>query len=519
MRITRAASVVATFTFIGVWTTPLSAGAQSTAKSAPGGLTPPALTAIRESDLKQDLYFLASDAMRGREAGTLDELRAAGWLAQQARKVGLEPAGEDGTYFQWWSMRRLRESDNSHMAIGNTQLTLGKNAVVFTPVDASVDAPLVFIEPGATPDPSTIRGKTVATEITPPPATTAQPRRNVTGLLRQFSQKYLDMGAVAVVIATDSASESGFASATDAIPRGRYGVDSAGTVAYWPDPQGGPVRPAPAPPVIWVRRALLPQLRAADQHFTAQLITEDFLYPSVNVAAKLKGTDPTLSAEYVEYSGHIDHDGVRTAVAGDSIWNGADDNGSVDVAMLAVARAFVKHPGRRSLIFVWHGAEERGLLGSRYFVMHPTVPKSSIVAVLNGDMVGRNNPDTATILGVQPPHRNSASLVNMALDANQRITKFAIDSVWDRPSHPEGWYFRSDHIPYARVGIPAISFSTNLHSDYHRPGDEPSRIDYVKLTRMSKWMYATGWAVANTTARPTVDPDFKILPGFRNEKR
>jgi hypothetical protein len=477
---------------------------------------PPELGAIREADLKQDLYFFASDAMRGREAGTLDELRAGGWMAQEARKAGLLPAGNDGTFFQWWSIHRLRQSTNSHAAIGSTQIVLGRDAVVLAPVDASVNAPLVFVAPDATPDASTIRGKAVATELPPPPASAN--RRYATGALRQVSQKFLEMGAVAVIVASDSASESGFGSSGDAMTRGRYGIDSAGTTAYWPDPQGGAVRPAPAPPVLWVRRAMLDQLRAPNQQFTAQLVTEDFLYPSVNVVGMVRGTDPTLRAEYVEYSSHLDHDGVRTAVAGDSIWNGADDNGSVSVGILAVARAFVKHPGRRSVIFVWHGAEERGLLGSRYFVNNPTVPKSSIVAVLNGDMIGRNSPDSGTILGVQPPHRNSPMLVKMALDANQRITKFAIDSVWDRPSHPEGWYFRSDHIPYARVGIPAISFTTNLHADYHRPSDGPELIDYKKLTRMSQWMYATGWEVANTTQRPDIDPDFKILPGFRNEK-
>lgn len=481
--------------------------------------SPPALASIREADLKKDLYFFASDSMRGREAGTVDELRAGSWMAQQARKAGLQPAGNDGTFYQWWPMRRLRQSDNSHVSIGGTSVALGGDAVVLAPVNATVDAPLIFVEAGAKPDAAMVRGKAVATEI-PAPEGATETRRGATGAIRRLSQQLIGMGAAAVILVSDSsAEESGFTRLVDAMPRGRYGLDSAGTTAYWPDAGGSPVRPAPAPPVLWARRTLLSQLRQSGQRFEAQLVTEDFLYPSVNIVGMVRGTDPSLRAEYVEYSGHLDHDGVRTPVAGDSIWNGADDNGSVDVAMLAIARAFVKHPGRRSVIFVWHGAEERGLLGSRYFASHPTVPRSSIVAVLNGDMVGRNNPDTATILGVQPPHLNSPMLVKMALSANQRLTKFAIDSTWDRPSHPEGWYFRSDHIPYARLGIPAISFSTNLHADYHRPGDEPQRIDYGKLTRMSQWMYATGWAVANTTARPDIDPGFKLLPGFRNERR
>jgi Zn-dependent M28 family amino/carboxypeptidase len=222
------------------------------------------------------------------------------------------------------------------------------------------------------------------------------------------------------------------------------------------------------------------------------------------------GTDPALRGEYVLFSSHQDHDGVRYSVAGDSIWNGADDNASTSVALLAIARAWVKQPSKRSALFIFHGAEERGLLGSRYHVAHPVVPLDSIVAVLNGDMIGRNDPDTAALLGSQPPHRNSAALVEMAIEANQATSKFVIDSSWDRPSHPEGWYFRSDHVPYAERGVPALFFSTNLHSDYHTPRDEPERIDYEKLTRMTRWMYMTGWIAANAAERPAVDSGFVL---------
>ena len=125
-------------------------------------------------------------------------------------------------------------------------------------------------------------------------------------------------------------------------------------------------------------------------------------------------------------------------------------------------------------------------------------------------MMGRNHTDTACLLGVQPPHRNSTPLVQMAFEANARTGKFVLDSTWDRPTHGEGWYFRSDHVPYARLNVPAVFFSTNLHPDYHTPRDEPSRIDYAKLTRMTKWMYLTGWLVANAKDRPALDPGFRL---------
>jgi Zn-dependent M28 family amino/carboxypeptidase len=161
-------------------------------------------------------------------------------------------------------------------------------------------------------------------------------------------------------------------------------------------------------------------------------------------------------------------------------------------------------------LFVWHGAEEKGLYGSRWHAARPTVPKEKIVAVLNGDMIGRNNPDTAALLGSIPPHRNSTDLVRMAHEANARVTHFAIDSTWDRPEHREGWYFRSDHLPYARENIPALFYSSNLHPDYHTPRDGPERIDVHKLTRIAHWMYATGWLAANAAQRPRVDPGFRL---------
>jgi hypothetical protein len=125
-------------------------------------------------------------------------------------------------------------------------------------------------------------------------------------------------------------------------------------------------------------------------------------------------------------------------------------------------------------------------------------------------MIGRNTPDSAALLGAQPPHRNSNTLVTMALAANNEGPKFKLDTLWDKVEHVEGWYFRSDHLPYARAGIPSIFFTTLLHSDYHTPMDDAEHIDYKKLTRVTEWMYRTGWKVANSSQRPDVIPGFKL---------
>ncbi len=488
-------------------------GATALSAQQPAVPTPPAaIRLIKQSDLKRDLYALAGDAMRGREAGTLDEMRASMWEAKMARQAGLIPAGDDGTYFQWWSMQRTRLSPASEIVVGGHALVLWHDVDASATWQADLEAPTVFAGDGrdTTID---VRGKVAVAQMVAPPPNARQfigvdspewhyARASMAAQGRALARR----GAAAVILIADSVGDVAFDAVASTASRGMYDVDDSATNAA-----GGRYgRPPSGPPIFLARRALGRTLEANGQPARIHLVTETFDYPSVNVVGIVRGTDPALRDEYVMFSSHTDHDGVRFPMAGDSIWNGADDNGSTSVAILAIARAFAQHPGRRSALFIWHGAEERGLLGSRYHATHPVVPLHQIVAVLNGDLIGRNNPDTASLLGVQPPHRNSSDLVRMALAANAATGRFVLDSTWDRPTHPEGWYFRSDHVPYVRRGIPALMYSTNLHADYHTPRDEPSRIDYAKLTRMTDWMFETGWLVANAPSRPALDPGFKL---------
>ena len=490
----------------------LAAAAPLAAQQSAAPTPPAAMSAIKQADLKRDLYDIAGDTYRGREAGTLDELRASVWEAEAARKAGLIPAGDNGTYFQWWNMKRTRLSPASTIAVGNHKLVLWQDVAASATSEADIDAPAVFVG-DASDTTIDVRGKVVIAALVPPPPGGRQNigvnsaewkyARSATGYeARELTRR----GAAAVILVADAEADSAFDAVSVIAARGVYDVDDAATEAAGGRYGGGRA----GAPVFLAHRGLLSDLQAPGQDAHIHLVTETFDYPSVNVVGIVRGTDPKLRDEYVTFSSHTDHDGVRYPIDGDSIWNGADDNGSVTVAILAIARAFHQHPGKRSALFIWHGAEERGLLGSRYHSVHPVVPLSQIVAVINGDLIGRNNPDSASILGVQPPHRNSSDLVRMALEANAATGKFKLDSIWDRPTHPEGWYFRSDHVPYVRHGIPALMYSTNLHADYHTPRDEPSRIDYAKLTRMADWMYMTGWLVANAPKRPALDPGFKL---------
>jgi len=466
------------------------------------------LTAIRAADLQRDLTRHASDAYRGREAGTIDELRASTWLGQQLAQIGVLPAGEDGTYFQWWNMRRNRLAVTSRVRVDGeaADLALWSELIVTAPTDARLEGARVVWVGDASPqalEGVELRGAIAVAQIVAPPnppvagVSLAGWRYARLAIARQ-SRTLRERGAAAVILVADSVAESAWGFYMSAAARGTYAVDA--------DLQ--PSRPLPAPPVLFARQALRDRLRNATSA-TLDLRTESFTYPSVNIVGRLPGRD-RASGEVVLFSSHQDHDGVRHVEAGDSIWNGADDNGSVSVALLAIARAWKADPGRRGALFVFHGAEERGLLGSTVFSANPAVPSDSIVAVLNADMIGRGPADSAALLGRAAPHRNSAALADLALAANALTGRFALDTLWDKVEHPEGWYFRSDHLPYARRGFPALMFSTLLHPDYHTPRDEPASINYPKLERMAQWMYQTGRLVADRPERVRVDPGFQL---------
>ncbi|RYY56300.1 MAG: M28 family peptidase [Chitinophagaceae bacterium] len=464
---------------------------------------PPAFSAIKETDIKRDVYALADDHFLGREAGTLDELKAAMWWADELRKAGISPAGDDGTYFQYFNLWRNRISAASSVKIGTRSFTLWQEVLPAFTAPANVSAQVVFAGKAsrAELDALDLKGKVVAVEVSRDSidlAVSLPERRYPSYVVRKYASNLVARGAVGIIFIADEMGEKSWPAVLPALTRGSYDID------------GGPnVNIASRVPAIWVHAKDAASLKN-NPVIEINLLLEHFSYPSVNIVGKVEGTDPVLKKEYLLYSGHNDHDGIRAPYGNDSIYNGADDNASVSGAMLAIARAFKKAPAKRSVLFVFHGAEERGLLGSRYFAARPTVDQSSIVAVLNGDMIGYNNIDSAVLMGVQPPHLNSPDLVKMALDANREGVAFKLDTLWDKTDHVEGWYFRSDHLPYARAGIPAVFYSSMLHPIYHTPMDEPKVLDYGKIKKFADWMYRTGWKVANAPKRPAVLPGFKL---------
>ena len=250
-----------------------------------------------------------------------------------------------------------------------------------------------------------------------------------------------------------------------------------------------------------------------------------------NVVGIVEGTDPRLKDTFVAYGAHYDHVGyaeggidrsgdpprrqgavgrVTASAIDDRVWNGADDDGSGTVALLAIAKAFATGvKPKRSIVLVWHAGEERGLWGSRYFVDHPPMPIDRIVAQLNLDMVGRNRDDKAAesdtvyLIGSD---RISSELHAVSEAANAALPgPLTLDYAMNDPADAEQLYYRSDHYSYALAGIPVIFYTTGLHPDYHANTDSVDKIVFPKLARIAELAYATGMRVANMDHAPVRD--------------
>jgi hypothetical protein len=283
-------------------------------------------------------------------------------------------------------------------------------------------------------------------------------------------------------------------------------------------------------------------------------------YPARNIVAILPGRDPALKGQYVSMSAHHDHvgytgravdhdstfafnrvvrpmgadspmrpatpeeaarvtalrDSLRASRGGsprpDSVFNGADDDGSGTVAILEVARTLAAGSApQRSVLFVSHAAEERGLLGSSWFSDHPTVPRDSIVGEVDLDMVGRGNvadlpkggPGYLEVIGVR---RLSKEYGDLLEQVNSRLPQpFTFNYEYDAPGHPLQYYCRADHYSYARYGIPAVAMSRGEHADYHQVTDEPAYIDYKALAHVATLARGFVVAIADLGHRPLVD--------------
>ncbi len=257
----------------------LSAGAQ--------GQDP--IDRIRESDIRDDLFTLAGDAMRGREGGTLDEMVASVWLAERARAVGMQPAGDNGTFFQFFPVERMRVASASTIVLGGKPLQMGRDVIVDAPIMARVDAPVLSVSSDAVTGPdvkpelkSEVPNRALVVRYTPRPGTGGQ--QAMRAWLRGLQKATAAMTPAAIVAIVPEEAADQWARVAVSLPRGTYALDPDGTAEPRLAPRGTPL--------LYVREAALGAPLAADARLTASLFTDSFTYPSVNVIAKVPGRDP-----------------------------------------------------------------------------------------------------------------------------------------------------------------------------------------------------------------------------------
>jgi len=227
-----------------------------------------------------------------------------------------------------------------------------------------------------------------------------------------------------------------------------------------------------------------------------------------NVAAIIKGSEKP--DEYIILTAHLDHVGKK----GDDIYNGADDDGSGSMVLLEIAQAFKLavldgNRPKRSIVILHVSAEEKGLLGSKYYVENPLFPLENTITNLNVDMIGRtdptresNNDNYIYLIGTD---RLSSLLHETSEKVNEKTVNLELDyrfNAWDDPNR---FYFRSDHYNFAQYNIPVIFYFSGTHEDYHGPGDTADKIRYDLLTKRAKLIFHTAWEIANMEETIKVD--------------
>ncbi|MBW3533946.1 MAG: M20/M25/M40 family metallo-hydrolase [Gemmatimonadetes bacterium] len=466
-----------------------------------------AAASITREDVRLRIGVIAHDSMRGRATPSPGLDATARWMADEMRRVGLLPGGDEGGFIQRYAI----ETVALDVQAGGEGLVAGRDLLPtyppYLPADLGVEAGVVVVS-GSAGAAGGLRGADVEGRvvIVAAPSTSDASRDRAT---LQLVQALLALEPAALLVATD-AGDGGWRAAAEGYADRR-----------WPR-----VGDAPGLPVFNVRdrslaRALpdavdLEALRAArGGAVTVRALPGRSLRlgPTLrvvegatapNVVGILPGSDPALRDQHIVFSAHMDHVGVGAPDAtGDSIFNGADDDasGTATVVELAEAFASLEPRPRRSIIFLGVSGEEEGLWGSDYFARHAPVPTEAIVANINIDMIGRNWPDTIVAIGRE--HSDLGATLDRVNADHPELGLAVIDDPWPE----ESFYTRSDHFNFARRGVPVLFFFSGTHEDYHRPSDEVELIDAEKTARIGRLLFWLGLEVANAPAPPRWDPE------------
>ena len=502
---------------------------------------------ISADQLKNYLSFIASDEMEGRDTPSRGLDTTAKFIAMNLTRWGFKPAGDDGSFFQHIALRR-DQLDGAHSTaeINGQKFNFGDD---FLPnaLGATLTGPLVYVGRGwiiQSKNMDDYKGIEVKDKIMvvlggglPPGLTQAEMRANQGQSLSNPTQYARAHGAKGILVIPEAATTQNWEQ-----QRQRLMQPARATVEKFQTQAGN----APVP-TITMSAKMATALFEGEKFDAATIISRGKGSDPVpafdlnssktvnitvavkpdhpttqNVVAVWEGGDTVLKNEYVAMGAHYDHIGICAPGTADPICNGADDDGSGTTALLGMAEAIshAKARPRRSVLFVWHCGEEKGLWGSRYFTDYPTIPLDHIVTQLNIDMIGRSKKDGDT----EPRNKDlsgpnqiyvigskmmSTELGELTEAVNKSYLNLQFDLRYDDPNDPNRFFFRSDHYNYARKGIPIVFFFDGVHEDYHRPGDEPQKIDYLKMQNVARTVYMMLWEITNRATRVKVD---KQLP-------
>jgi hypothetical protein len=503
--------------------------------------------AIREDTLRANLTFVASDALEGRMSLENGDAVAIQWIASEFAKAGLEPAA-NGSFLQPVELIEYRgDREHSYVALrrgGSEKQWKFPDALGSYHADVDVTAEVIFAGFGITApelDYDDYRGidahgKIVLIFDHEPQERDPNSVFNGTGNTRYATGRVKilnaqEHGAVGVLIVGEPnrthpsnqervARIGGSETRAVPIPSQALAEDALHTPAAI-------VSDAVAREIFRTAGASLSELQAAiDRDLEPQSRplpdTEVTLHyrnisahtgTTYNVAGLLEGSDPKLKAETILFSGHHDHNGI----SGTEIWHGADDNGSGTVGVVSLAHAFAANAahggrGKRSLLFVVYAAEERGLLGSFYMAAHPLRPLGTTRAVLNFDMIGRNETEsdqTKGLIDIPADTTNRLNLIGRSYspDYNRTVVEennfvgLDLDYRFDR-DYALNIFFRSDQFPFVLHNIPSFWWFTGFHPDYHHTTDTADKINYAKMAKILRLAYLTGWQFANEATPP-----------------
>jgi peptidase M28-like protein len=490
---------------------------------------PPTVESITPTELRMHLEFLASDELGGRYTLSPSFAIAARYLAAHLEAYGYRGAA-NGSFLQTFSV----VASKTDQAKTNLELNIGGKAEVlkigedFLPSGGSgagsAQGQIVYVGAGiSSPDlkrddyaGKDVKGKIVL--LVPGPYAGVD-----TSSLKEDQQGVgaaLAHGAAAVLqlpsqrflqFARDKDLLKRFA-ARESVTLGRDGETRLPSITLTPDVAEKLLATAglDMKTVYDIAAKGTPSPQTIKASAKLAVAWEQTRTTTQNVAGILEGTDPQLKNEYVVFSAHYDH--LKTGPNGE-IYHGADDDGSGTSAVLAIARAMSLQRPRRSVLIIFHAGEELGLLGSQYNTdVAPVVPLEKMVADLNIDMIGRSKPagdtqpldahltDAGTVYLVGS-NRISPELHQLSEETNGEFQKLKLDYYYNDPNNPERIYFRSDHWNYAKHGVPIIFYFDGTHVDYHRPTDTVDKIDFAKMTQITRLVFETGWRIANLDHR------------------